>query len=86
MQVIEYRNKYGALFKPYEKPYWLDDKTKHTSGGLLLANLVFCPETDGLRWIGHCITCEYFKGHQLYQGVKCESAKPYNPPAYFRGV
>lgn len=85
MQVIEYRNKHGALFKPGEKPYWLDDKQKHTSGGLLLANLVFCPETDGLRWIEHCERCELFRGHKRYQGVKCESTKPYNPPACFRG-
>ena len=85
MQVIEYRNKKGELFKPEEKPYWLDDKQKHTSGGLLLANLVFCPETDGLRWIGHCEKCELFSGHKRYHGIKCESTKPNNPPAYFRG-
>lgn len=84
MPIIEYRNKYGALFKPGEKPYWLDNKKK-TSGGYLAANLVHCPETDGLRWIGHCLTCEYFKGHKRYQGVKCESAKPYNPPRFYRG-
>lgn len=83
MQVIPYRNKHGALFKPNEKPYYVEGQK--TSGGYLAANLVHCPETDGLRWIGHCLKCEYFKGHQRYQGVKCESAKPYNPPRFYRG-
>lgn len=85
MQVIEYRNKHGARFKPGEKPYWKTNKKKHTSGGLLLANLVFCPETDGLRWIGHCEKCKLFNGHKLYHGVRCESTKPYKPPACFKG-
>ena len=85
MQIIPYRNKHGALFKAGEKPCWLSDPKKHTSGGLLLANLVHCPETDALRWIGHCLKCEYFKGHKRYQGVKCESTKPYNPPRFYRG-
>lgn len=83
MQVIEYRTKDGKLFKPGEKPYYVEGKK--TSGGYLAANLVFCPETDGLRWIGHCEKCELFRGHKRYQGVKCESTKPNNPPAYFRG-
>lgn len=84
MQVIPYRNKHGTLYPPEAKPIYLGD-AKKTSGGYLAANMVLCPETQGLKWIGHCEKCQLFSGHQRYQGVKCESTKPYNPPPYFRG-
>lgn len=84
MQVIPYRNKHGALYNPGEKPQYIPER-KTTSGGYLVANLVFCPESGGLKWIGHCEKCTLFNGHQRYQGVRCESTKPYKPPRCYKG-
>ena len=84
MQVIPYRNKHGTIYPPGAKPIYLED-AKKTSGGYLAANIVFCPESDGLKWIGHCEKCELFSGHERYKGVRCESTKPYNQPRCYKG-
>ncbi len=73
------------LYTRQEKPIYLGEAGK-TSGGYLAANLVYCPDSDGLKWIGNCEKCELFSGHQRYKGVKCESSKPNNPPAYYNVV
>ena len=82
MIVIPYRNKDGKLYAPEYKPRFVDD-AKKSSGMYCAAKFIFCPESDGLKWIGNCEKCELFRGHKRYVGIKCKSKKPYNPlPCY----
>ena len=44
--------------------------------------LIFCPESGGLKAIEHCNKCPLFKGMNT-DYINCESDKPNTPPAYY---
>ena len=78
-KLIQYRNIDGYVIQN-RKAIFVRDKTvtKKVGSGYIIAKLIWCPEREGLRWIGHCENCELFDGHKKYKGVKCRTNKPIN--------
>lgn len=81
MQLIPYRNTEGYLMRGFAI-FRRDEPCKNIELGYA-AKYVFCPERNGLIWIGHCEGCEHFAGHVENKGVNCKSRKPYAPPEYY---
>lgn len=77
-KIIPYRDNNGYIIQG-RKAFFVSDKTvTKASGGYAIANLIWCPEREGLRWIGHCENCELFAGHKQHEGVICQTNKPIN--------
>lgn len=74
-KVVVYRDNDGYIISS-KKPIWTN--SKKASGGYKIASLIWCPERECLRWIGHCENCGLFDGHEQYRGVRCKSTKPLN--------
>lgn len=84
IKIIPYRDSKGYIIVKY-KPVWSHDAIKK-SGGYKSASLIWCPERETLRWIGHCENCELFAGHKQHYGVQCRTDKPINSGKYYRGT
>ena len=68
--ITQYLNKDGYPMEPEEKPIFLRYETKAQSYARV-ARYVVCPQTNMLKWIGHCEDCKEFRGHVKYNGVNC---------------
>ncbi len=77
-KVIPYRNIDGYVIQNRKAIFVRDKTVTKVSGVCIIAKLIWCPEREGLRWIGHCENCERFAGHKKYEGVKCRTNKPLN--------
>lgn len=77
-KIIPYRDRDGYVIQNCKAFFVRDKKVTKASGGYAIANLIWCPEREGLRWIGHCENCKSFAGHKRYEGVKCRTDKPLN--------
>lgn len=84
-RVIPYRDLNGYIIEPKHKPIF-DERRNKLSGGYAVAVLTYCPEIDGLKHIGECEKCEFFRGHKQYQGVKCASSSTKQPPYYYNKI
>ena len=76
-KIIPYRDYNGYVIHK-RKAIFVGNKGKKFGGGYAIANLIWCPEREGLRWIGHCEKCELFAGHKRYEGVICKTNKSIN--------
>ena len=80
-QVIPYRDNDGYIIQGRKALPYTDGR--NLSGGYVKASLVWCPVTNGLRWIGHCPGCKEFAGYAKFKGVRCKNkgqaqgGKPY---------
>ena len=72
--VQQYLDKYGYPMSPECKPIFLRDAPKAESMQRV-ARYIVCRETGMLKWIAHCESCKWFKGHVKYKGVKCSFNK-----------
>lgn len=79
VRVIPYRDLNGYVINPEHKPIFDESRSK-LSGGYAVAVLTYCLEIGGLKHIGECEKCEYFRGHEQYEGVKCASASIIEAP------
>lgn len=79
-KIIPYRDYDGFIISSHVPIWNPDKKAPKPSGGCRAANLIWCPEKEGLRYIGHCEACEFgkFAGHKQTVGVKCRTSKPLN--------
>lgn len=82
-RVIPYRDLNGYIIEPKHKPIF-DESRDKLSGGYSVAVLTYCPEIDGLKHIGECEKCEFFRGNKQYQGVMCASEAPDKTPWYMK--
>lgn len=74
MRILEYRDQQGYIMDESCKPVFLADAKKAQSMQRI-ARYVYCPESEGLIYIGKCEKCNLFCGHEQYNGVKCASQK-----------
>lgn len=84
-RVIPYRDLSGYVINPKHKPIF-DESRDKLSGGYVVAVLAFCPEIGGLKHIGECEKCEFFRGHAQYEGVMCASASTIEAPEYYNKI
>lgn len=82
-RTIPYRDLNGYIIESKYKPIF-DESRDKLSGGYSVAVLTYCPEIDGLKHIGECEKCEFFRGHKKYEGVMCASEAPDKTPQYMK--
>lgn len=82
MRINAYRDLNGYIIEPNHKPIFDETRDKF-SGGYSIAILTYCPEINGLKHIGECEKCEFFRGYVKYEGVSCASASNNEAPKYY---
>lgn len=79
-RVIPYRNTNGYILKRCLQPVFSATTAKRKGHFVrVAAELILCPQSESLLWIGHCETCDFFLGHVKYCGIRCKNLKQFTP-------